>query len=286
MLSFHIQKKYVVQNVKIQNTISNLNTVTVKYAVIGSNMKSTAPKSSSKFCVACLYSSEEAKKGAKVFRRCNKNICKSCEDEKMGIKKEAISGNFSCNSVNAKMLSMVEYYDRMLAITANINNLPLECYNYISAGNHLFLDKLEIVSKLVSAKAKFVDVGCGTGLKLLLAKTFFDFHVTGIEINPSLVKISKQYAPRYNYIKNGISENVVIHEIDAREFNNYHEFDIIYFYCPIKLVNLQRQLETRIFSEMKVGAFVIGIRSQTANVPKGIERISEYIFKKISDHTP
>lgn len=135
---------------------------------------------------------------------------------------------------------------------------------------------------------KFLDVGCGIGTTLLLANSFFRAY--GLEINKKLWKVANQFtAPR------DWSEIGGIYHINALKFNEYHKFDVIYYYSPILNLELQQKLELKIEKDMKVGAYILPIMKRSDRIitdikyKKHFKRFrlkntsAKYVFKKIKE---
>lgn len=137
----------------------------------------------------------------------------------------------------------------------------------------------EFDSNGVSRHLKFLDVGCGVGNVVLYAHNLFRWPslAYGIERDKKLSMIARQFInPGY--------DNYIFH-MDAFKFKNYNKFDIIYYYCPIDNVELQKKLELLIEKEMKVGAYLIPFLKQdktftTNGVFKRIDKDYD-IFEKM-----
>jgi len=115
-------------------------------------------------------------------------------------------------------------------------------YDFIPFPSGAFVDMLieaSIYFQLDRTK-KFLDIGCGPGTKVMLANVLFDAH--GIEIKQSSVRMANRLG-----LKN-------VSQGDALKYDNYGDFDLLYFYRPFKNDPLQHALEERIFEQMKPGA--------------------------------
>lgn len=114
----------------------------------------------------------------------------------------------------------------------------------------------------------FIDVGCGIGTKVLLAKQM-GFIAHGIEVNREYVRVARDllvgHGPRWEAPAT-IAEHKanaakrVIHG-DARK-HDYSPYDVIYFYCPRSSFNQKNgsdevALEERILSTAKPGAVIL-----------------------------
>lgn len=145
-----------------------------------------------------------------------------------------------------------------LSKTNNENNphYPFITKNSYEVINHfMFLDE-HIQNKKEGdyILKKFLDVGCGAGNIVLLAKKIFHWptNICGIERDRKLSEVTCQF----------MDFDVEVFNMDAFNFKNYTDFDIIYYYCPIADYELQKKLELLIEKKMKVGAYLIPFLKQ------------------------
>jgi hypothetical protein len=111
---------------------------------------------------------------------------------------------------------------------------------------------------------KFLDCGCGIGFTVLLAGIAgFDSH--GIELNSKLIKVANVL----NYPQKTIKRANVL------TYAEYSEYDIIYFYCPLRNRKLEEKFEEKVEKDMKVGAYLI------ANLKASMKIIKDSRFKLI-----
>jgi trans-aconitate methyltransferase len=96
------------------------------------------------------------------------------------------------------------------------------------------------------AGREFLDVGCGPGTKMRLARHFFGMNVNGIE--------------RDRVMAEAAAAQGVVFPSDALKAPEgfYAGFDLIWLYRPFRDIKLEEQLEQRIASEMKPGAILAG----------------------------
>lgn len=111
--------------------------------------------------------------------------------------------------------------------------------------------------------ARFIDVGCGCGLKVLAALEFFD-QASGLEYDPAYAQ-----AARDLFARSGAEQAEVI-EGDALAFLSYDRFDIIYFYRPISVVERLWQLEEHIVATARPGTILIAPYSQFVPRAEGL----------------
>jgi len=92
---------------------------------------------------------------------------------------------------------------------------------------------------------RFLDVGCGIGTKMLLAREIFGLDVAGIEASPVYAEQAKT-----------LGLDVLV--IDAADFGGYDGYDLIWFYRPVRDPDLQAALEKAVWDQVAPGAVVIG----------------------------
>lgn len=126
-------------------------------------------------------------------------------------------------------------------------------YPYIPFHIGTFVDEMEVLRQMFgyrcagySNQPKLVDVGCGVGTKLLIARQF-GFQCYGIELNEDLVRVARNLIYPSSNIKHA----------DALK-EDYSAYDAIYFYCPIRDPRLEAKLERQIIATAKPGTLIIG----------------------------
>ena len=92
---------------------------------------------------------------------------------------------------------------------------------------------------------KFLDVGSGVGYICGLAERM-GLIAEGIELNPKLFEISTQMFPEIKF-----------YEMNCMDFRNYCNYDIIYYWLPIRNPELQARLKARIEDEIRIGGYII-----------------------------
>jgi SAM-dependent methyltransferase len=97
---------------------------------------------------------------------------------------------------------------------------------------------------------RFVDVGCGGALKVALAGAFFD-DVCGIDYDPGYVAAARQtlMAMRLPVWR--------VEHADGLTYEGYGDFDILYFYMPIRPDSGLLELEARIAAGAWPGTILI-----------------------------
>lgn len=120
--------------------------------------------------------------------------------------------------------------------------IDLERYSWESLPLEQFLPGL--LEAAVVKPGRFLDVGCGIGTKMLVAREF-GYSVSGIEIYP-------EYAARAR----GMLPEAEIIEGDVEGFDRYGEYDFLYCYRPFKNDEREDALEDQIIGQMKTGAWL------------------------------
>jgi len=150
-------------------------------------------------------------------------------------------------------------------------------WHYISLYPGEFLDQItfvrnDIIKRFgnIKHKEKFVDLGCGIGDKIYLARQF-NFNTTGIEISDNAIELSRKYFHDLNIIKEDIN-NI-----------NISEYDVIYYYCPFKNFSLQKAFEQRIEKEMRPGTYLIANLKQDNSIVQNKEfiRLNSHVYYKL-----
>ncbi|PTX57754.1 hypothetical protein C8N43_2425 [Litoreibacter ponti] len=97
---------------------------------------------------------------------------------------------------------------------------------------------------------RFLDVGCGGGTKVFAALPFFkESH--GLENNPSQAAVAAAVLERLDAPRAKVIEG------DARAFAEYSDYDVIYFFRPIKDPDGLRDMEDRIMAQARPGTILI-----------------------------
>jgi SAM-dependent methyltransferase len=93
---------------------------------------------------------------------------------------------------------------------------------------------------------EFLDVGCGPGTKMQLARHFLSLEPCGIEINPVMAEAAEEHGEVVNGDALKVFPGV------------YEGFDLVWMYRPFRDPELERKLEARVTGEMKPGAVLAG----------------------------
>ena len=141
--------------------------------------------------------------------------------------------------------------------------IPFPCGSFIDA----CLEAFFLTGGVVKTKT-FLDIGCGIGTKVMLADVLFDAH--GLELSEEYLKVAKLIGCRN------------VWQEDAMEYENYGDYDILYFYCPFRDEFSQVKFEKFIYSQMKSGAILIPMHTMTVWKTRyeDIKQVGKYCYQK------
>lgn len=120
---------------------------------------------------------------------------------------------------------------------------------------------------------KFLDVGCGGGTKVLAATTCFDL-CDGLEYDTNTVTTGRRFL---ELLSPGRCK--MIHG-DALEFSDYGEYDVIYFYRPLRGHHRMVAMEERIFDQASPGTVILAVGGLSTDDlhSKGIHKLANNIY--------
>jgi len=93
---------------------------------------------------------------------------------------------------------------------------------------------------------KFLDVGCGTGLTLHIARAL-GFDAYGIENDDAALRLLAN--------THGITDHIIVD--DVLNFDKYGDYQVLFMYRPFADTQLQIKLETKIMAGMQQHAILI-----------------------------
>ena len=167
--------------------------------------------------------------------------------------------------------------------------VPLESHSYIAMDAGQFLNMLMDLDGYLTGDPEyavasgryrpvsFLEVGCGQGRNMMLAQNariLMVEDVYGFDIDTNLVEGGKTGL--------GFGDNIYV--ADAMEMD-YGDFDVVYSYRPFSDLEMQAQLEERISSTMRKGAYYLGSLSyDMARYPEMQRMAPEVeIWKKVAE---
>ncbi|MFQ5623313.1 MAG: class I SAM-dependent methyltransferase [Paracoccaceae bacterium] len=129
------------------------------------------------------------------------------------------------------------------------------CYPDIPMRPSEFLEHAHAAYRVAIAQrravpVRFLDVGCGGGVKVLLAAGFFG-RADGLEYDPAYAR-----AARGLFSAAGADSCTVI-EGDALSFGNYRDYDVVYFFKPMSDPEKLAALEERVVSGVRPGTILV-----------------------------
>lgn len=164
--------------------------------------------------------------------------------------------------------------NQFLIADANYHDVPLS--------GAYFLNLLTATQRLVMAKghagpAHFLDMGCGVVTKVSADSAIFDV-AHGVDYMPECINHAYQFFDRVR------ANQSMIQQANALTFNRYGNYDVIYFYRPLKDTALASQMEKRILSQVASGTILVAPISATR---ARSSRVASRVFDKVyMAHTP
>jgi SAM-dependent methyltransferase len=104
---------------------------------------------------------------------------------------------------------------------------------------------------------EFLDVGCGPGTKMLLARHFYGLEPFGVEVNPAMAEAAALYG------------DVTLGDALSLPDGFYATVDLVWMYRPFRDPDLEGMLEDRVTAEMKPGAVLAGGAWETCPAERG-----------------
>ena len=149
-------------------------------------------------------------------------------------------------------------------------------YGDIPLSGAYFLNLLQAASRVALAQnrsgpLRFLDVGCGGGSKVIAASAMFDV-AHGIELDAECVEHAQAFLNRI------VAEAPQITQADALLFSDYGNYEIIYFYRPMKAGHLALELEDRIVSQAAPGTILIAPLNASLSRRSDVSQIADVIF--------
>ncbi len=106
----------------------------------------------------------------------------------------------------------------------------------------------EVLGVNIMARPTFLDVGCGPGLTLIMAR-HCGFKATGLELDRDTIRLAKKLL--------GYSYGTDIRRADILKHRRYRDYDVIFMFNPLCDRALKIQLEERVLRQAKKGALIL-----------------------------
>ena len=127
------------------------------------------------------------------------------------------------------------------------SDIPLDAARFVAAAHLAY--RLRLATK-TPRPWRFLDVGCGGGVKVALAAEFFD-EAVGIEIDPGYAASARR---TFGAMR---AHRCRVEVADALTYGGYGGFDVIYFYQPMHDMTDLLALEERIVGQARDDAILI-----------------------------
>lgn len=149
----------------------------------------------------------------------------------------------------------------LMALHHMINPAPqsdaaeaLGCFPDIPLGSADFTAHAHAAYRVALAQhrraPRFLDVGCGGGMKMLLASAFFD-RAEGLDFDPAYVRAAQTAFSRMQVTR------CRAFEANALTFEGYADYEVIYFFQPMSDNDGLCALEDRILAKARPGTILI-----------------------------
>lgn len=131
----------------------------------------------------------------------------------------------------------------------------LGCFPDIPLNAGWFLSNAHLACRLLRARkhagpTRFLDVGCGGGVKVVLASELFDT-ADGLDIDQGYVETAGRTLAAMR------ATRCRVFQADGLTFDGYADYDVIYFYQPMSDQDGLMRLERRIAETAAPGAILI-----------------------------
>ena len=145
-------------------------------------------------------------------------------------------------------------------IEQNESSINHGCFPDISLPNSEFLRHAHAAYRILltlgrAGPSKFIDVGCGGGLKVITAAQIFG-QASGLEFDSGYAEAARRLVEKSSL------NNCTIIEGDGLSFRDYGDFDIVYFYRPMRNEEMLNRLEKKIMSCVRPGTLLIAPYAQ------------------------
>jgi protein-L-isoaspartate O-methyltransferase len=156
--------------------------------------------------------------------------------------------------------------------------LELGCFPDIPLGTAKFMSHAHAAYRVALAQKRpfplrFLDVGCGGGVKVLIASGLFD-EAMGFDFNPAYVQSATE-----SFVKMGARRCSAFWG-NALEYEAYADFDILYFYKPMSDDAALMKMEKRMIEMARPGTLLIAPYQEFTSRHDGLfcHRIEDAIF--------
>ena len=114
---------------------------------------------------------------------------------------------------------------------------------------------------------RFLEIGCGVGSKMLVARELFGLDVHGFDRVPA-------------YIQQARNLGLDAVEADALGYDGYGKYDIVWFNRPFRDAKLEFQLEQEVWDSVAPGAVVIGANLEALPPPTWMTVLDDFEVRR------
>lgn len=143
-------------------------------------------------------------------------------------------------------------------------------HGYVPYPPRDFLAKMHVASRLHHAirgkrPSRFLDVGCGAGIKVFLAAHLFT-HAAGLEIDRRLLRIARALN------QTSLRDSTFIRG-NALTYDDYARYDILFVYRPFRDDERQAALERRITEQTRPGTIIVASLCRFDELPPSLRPV-------------
>lgn len=157
--------------------------------------------------------------------------------------------------LNETIREYVAYFQRLLKATpeAGYKKSNKGYYSFVPSENSAdvlscLIEVVKYLNNGLQKELKFLDCGCGIGNIMLLANTVAGFAgVHGIEYETKTCEVARALLP---------SDCEVMHD-DILHFNHYADYNVIFFFTPIKDLDKRNAFKEKLAEDIKIGSVII-----------------------------
>jgi len=143
-------------------------------------------------------------------------------------------------------------------------------YHFIPRSSEFILHALTCAFKYLGSRTesqpKFLDCGCGVG-NVVIPANFVGFSAYGIEYDAITLARGRRLLKQFGMDPKRLMKG------DILKFSKYHEYDLLYGFCPMSNCELEDEFEQKLRLGMKIGALISGLRFTSGCEKIGKERI-------------
>jgi SAM-dependent methyltransferase len=202
--------------------------------------------------------------------------------------------NNMCNN----LATFFEYKQRKEDDNKKASNKPkAEGYHFIPLRSYRAAEVLSFAKEYMQQviekprRIRFLDAGCGPGNILLMANAVNIYPkgnnnlYHGIELDRLGAQMARALTASVDTFNehSWCKKTNVIYNTDILTFLHYKQYNVIYYYCPIKALRLQILFEEHLEDVVKIGTLILPNLKKSSVIIKGDSRFKR-IDCKINKH--